>query len=360
MRHSPLAYHAIKAKAFVHISQPFIDVQKGTVVVSNLWDGALEAPRILIEARLKPMQGSRFQPTGFPSLGAAEFRGPDGTTNILLESAQSMANRLESVAWDDSADDLVAPLRGLPYVATVVGDRETDSIREAHRLNSSYLYPGIAERLQERAGVSGRKKKGAAGEKAESSGIDIRKFASAVFYFDPNSVLHGVFLEKLLGTARLTRVLSAFIEARDTSPAESGGVKNDRVDPVGAKFGGAAQGFGNVPFARTEYTAKEITAYFSIDTALLRSYGLGGDAEQLLVALALWKIQRFLAIGGRLRTACDLEPIGTDAVKVTRPQDWSIPSMADLEKLLKDAIQRCKAANLFADPSKTTVVFDAK
>ncbi len=318
---------------------------------------ALEAPRILVEASLRPVQGSRFQPTGFPNLGAAEFRGPDGTAKILLESPQSMANRLESTAWDEASGELVQSLRGLPYVTTMIGDRETDSIREAHRLNSPYLYEGIAEHLKSRVGVVGRKKKGAAGEAAESSGIDIRKLAAAVFFFDPNSVLHGVFLEKLLGTARLTRVLSAFIEASGTSPAESGGVKNDRVDPVGERFGGAAKGFGNVPFSRTEYTAQEITAYFSIDTALLRSYGLGQDAEELLLSLALWKIRRFLETGGRLRTACDLEAFD---VKVTRPRDWATPSIDSLEKSIGAATQRCNDAGLFAAPPKTVVQFPSK
>ncbi|MGH7738337.1 MAG: type I-G CRISPR-associated RAMP protein Csb1/Cas7g [Candidatus Tyrphobacter sp.] len=325
--------------------------------MTSILGEALKEPRLLIEARLQPVQGSRFQPTGFPNLGAAEFRAPDGTSMILVESAQSMANRLESTVWDETAGDIVGCLRGLPYVATKVGDRETDSLREAHRLNSPYLYEGIASRLEARAGVAGRKKKSASGEEPESSGIDLRKLAAAVFYFDPNSVLHGIFLEKLLGTARLTRVLSAFIEACDTNPAESGGVKNDRVDPVGAKFGGASKGFGNVPFARTEYTAKAITAYFSVDTILLRSYGLGSDAETLLGALALWKIQRFLESGGRLRTACDLEPVD---VSVTRPSGWSIPSVADLEKVITVSIQRCKAAGLFADPPKTIVEFVGK
>lgn len=324
--------------------------------MSNILNGALDASRILIEVALKPVQGSRFQPTGFPSLGAAEFRSPNGATNILVESAQSMANRLESVAWDEAAGDLVESLRGLPYVATLVKGRETDSIREAHRLNSPYLYPGISNRLVERVGVAGRKKK-AAGEEAESSAVDIRKLAKAVFYFDPNSVLHGVFLEKFLGAARLTRILSAFIEATDSSPAESGGVKNDRIDPTGS-FGGAAKGFGNVPFARTEYTAKNITAYFSVDTALLRSYGFDRDAEELLVAMALWKVRRFLEAGGRLRTACDLE--SKEEPKVTRPSGWQIPSIAELEKLIKASIQRCKAADLFAEPAKTEVEFAAK
>lgn len=344
------------ATAFAGIWRHSRDLEKG-IIVSDILNGAQEAPRILIEASLRPVQGARFQPTGFPSLGAAEFRGPDGRSMILVESAQSMANRLESTAWDEGAGDLVVELRGLPYVATSVGDRETDSIREAHRLNSPYLYPGIESGLKARIGVAGRKKKSAGGEEAESSGIDIRKLAREVFRLDPNSVLHGVFLEKLLGTARLTRAVSAFIEAENTAPAESGGVKNDRVDPVGAKFGGAAKGFGNVPFARTEYTAEKITAYFSIDVALLRSYGLGRDAEELLIELGLWKIQRFLEAGGRLRTACDLEAI---TVEVTRPAGWELPTAEGLATAIRSSIERCKAGGLFADPPKTVVEFGVK
>ena len=73
------------------------------------------APRLLIEARLKPVQGTRFQPTGFPNLGHAVYDSPDGQgRTVLVESAQSMANRLETVCWDEVADDWVAPLRGLP------------------------------------------------------------------------------------------------------------------------------------------------------------------------------------------------------------------------------------------------------
>ena len=34
--------------------------------------------RILLEATLHPAQGTRFQPTGFPDLGAATFRSPSG------------------------------------------------------------------------------------------------------------------------------------------------------------------------------------------------------------------------------------------------------------------------------------------
>src|ERR1700680_2939367 len=82
-----------------------------------------DAPRLLIEAELKPVQGSRFQPTGFPNLGHAVYEAPDGAGKmILVESAQSMANRLEAVCWDKAANDWLAPLRGLPFVKVIDED----------------------------------------------------------------------------------------------------------------------------------------------------------------------------------------------------------------------------------------------
>src|SRR3954453_20143081 len=76
----------------------------------------LAEPRILIEVALKPVAGTRIQPTGFPDLGPATYDAPDGTPTLLVESAQSMANRLEAVCWDEANDELVPELKGLPYV----------------------------------------------------------------------------------------------------------------------------------------------------------------------------------------------------------------------------------------------------
>src|SRR6056297_1368407 len=94
-----------------------------------------QSPRLLIEAELQPIQGTRFQPTGFPDLGAAVYEGPDGTSMLLVESAQSMANRLEAVCWDRQADDWVNPLKGLPVIKVLdqQGQPLTNSVLEAHR-----------------------------------------------------------------------------------------------------------------------------------------------------------------------------------------------------------------------------------
>ncbi len=68
------------------------------------------APHLLLTAELQPAQGDRFQPTGFADLGAAEYRRPDGTPMLLVESAQSVANRLEKTCLNG---DGPVPLRNL-------------------------------------------------------------------------------------------------------------------------------------------------------------------------------------------------------------------------------------------------------
>jgi CRISPR-associated protein Csb1 len=299
--------------------------------------------RVLLEARLQPVQGVRFQPTGFPDLGASVFETPKGQ-RLLVESAQSMANRLEAVCWDAAAHELVQELRGLSYVRVLkAGAYHTSSITEAHRLNSPYILESkdrtFFEKLVKETAVL-----------AEGS-IDRRKLAEIVFRYDASALLHGLFLAKKElagGRLRIERAVSAFIEADGVRVAASGGVKNDHVNPSGE----AAKGFGNVPFQRDEYTAENIVAFFNLDLAQIRGYGLGADGERLLVLLALFKIASLLEGGLRLRTACDLEVVGD--VKVTRPDGFTLPSAAALRAELPAAIAAC--AGTFATKGGITEV----
>ena len=306
-------------------------------------------PRLLIEAKLKPIAGTRFQPTGFPDLGPATYSLHDGTPMLLVESAQSMANRLESVCWDAAKGDLVAPLNGLPYVAAVNGEGKTltNSILEAHRLNSPYILEG-----KDKSFLEILRKELAIGE---TGPIDLGLLAKALLKYDVNSLLHGIFLAKdsiAGGRMRLPRALTSFIEARAVTIAPSGGVKNDIVNPSGD----AKRGFGNVPFHREEYCG-EITAYFNLDLALIRGFGLGEEVEQLLIAVGLFKIRRFLLNGLRLRTACDLELEGDSAgLHVKRPSGFTLAPLDTLEAALPDLVRA--ASSGFAQPARTTVKFE--
>lgn len=306
------------------------------------------APRLLAEATLKPVQGSRFQPTGFPNLGHAVYDSPDGPGRIVLvESAQSMANRLETVCWDDANDDWVEPLKGLPVIKVVDEDSKplTNSVIEAHRLNSPYILEGkdkkVFNLLKDRLADM------------ERGRVDLRELAKVLLEFDTNSLLHGVFLAKkdlAGGRLRLPRSLSSFIEAENARVAASGGVKNDSVDPKGD----TAKGFGNVPFARDEWVSNSITAYFNLDLRQIRAFGLGEAVERLLVLLALFKIQKLLTVGLRLRTACDLDVAG---VSVTRPDGFDLPSLDDLEREIPEAVDAVGAQGLFGESREMTVTY---
>ncbi len=310
-------------------------------------DALKDSPRLLIEARLKPVQGTRFQPTGFPEIGAAEYDGPDGEKMLLVESAQSMANRLEVVCWDDVQDTWQAPLSGLPFIRVLndKGDILTSSVLESHRINSPYILEG-----QDKTVFNILKEELA---DMDEGIVDIKKLARTLLSLDTNALLHGVFLAKkdlAGGRLRLPRALSSFIEAEQVKVAASGGVKNDAVNPSGD----TAKGFGNVPFARDEYVSPKITAYFNIDLAQLRGYGFSDTVTELLVALSLFKIRRFLECGLRLRTACDLD---VDTITVTRPGGFDIPEAADLKSALPELITAANKEGVFADPVITEVTY---
>lgn len=268
-------------------------------------------PRLLLDVPLQPLQGLRFQPTGFPDLGAATYDHNE-VKMLLVESAQSMANRLEAVCWDEASDDLIGPLQGLPYVKSVLPDgTTTSSLLEAHRINSPYIVKSKGfEAIQADIGFEPNKP------------FNRNKLVLALLKYDPCSLLHGVFLEKIGGVVRLPRIISSFIEASKVNVVANGGVKVDRIQPSSSgdstAYGKAKDGYGNVPYHRDDYVAEEITAFFNVDLAQLRGYALPKEAEALLISLSLYKIQKVLRDGLRLRTACDLELAGPVVIK--RPE----------------------------------------
>lgn len=294
------------------------------------------APRLLLRSKLRPLQGTRFQPTGFPEIGAALYDGPDGTPMLLVESAQSMANRLEAVCWDSVNNDWVGPLRGLSVIKVEDKDRKalTNSVLEAHRMNSEYI--ARSDDFKKISGAIAYRK---------DRRFSVREqLAPVLLKYDFNSLLHGVFLEEIAGVIRLPRALSAFMEAAGTKLASSGGVKIG-LDPS------LKEGEGNVIFSREEFVSPEIYAYFNLDLAQLRGYGFPFAVYTLLVAVSLYKIRAFLERGLRLRTACDLE---LEVIEVQRPDGFELPLLEVLEKALPDLI---KAANTDAEFEITTLYY---
>jgi CRISPR-associated protein Csb1 len=307
-----------------------------------------DVPRLLLEADLSPVAGQRFQPTGFADLGAAEYKLPNGTQMLLVESAQSIANRLEKACLDGDGPEIDATLDGLSYVIADLegagGVDKTSSLVEAHRIGSPYflLNKGFQATLVKEMGYNPKLP------------LDWKKIYATLFKYDANSLVHGVFLSLLEGgRVRAPRAITGFIEAEKVERVVSGGVKNSPVDPTGktqvADVKASESGvYSNVPYTRVEFVAEKITAYFNLDLALIRGYRLGDEAARLLTALSLLKIRRFLDNSLRLRTACDFQ---VDSIRAKAPADFELPSEPELLAAVQSGIQACEP--LFAKPAVT-------
>jgi CRISPR-associated protein Csb1 len=266
----------------------------------------------------------------------ATYRTKDGDS-LLVESSQSMANRLEMTVWDEARQDVKEDLDGISHIRIIGSNGRflTDTILESHRLNSPYLLEesskAFLRKLQQELGVM------------ETGPVNRQTLAQVLLKYDVGSLLHGVFLAKKElagGRLRVARSVTAFIEADGIEVAPSGGVKNDHVNPSWPKQN-VEKGFGNVPFARDEYTAREITLYVNLDLAQIRGFRLDKSEERMLILLALYKVRALLDGGLRLRTACDL-CAKESSIGALQPKGFPLPGLAEIKTDVKAAVDRCK------------------
>jgi len=68
--------------------------------VTDLFKDLKTAPRLLMEARLNPLQGDRFQPTGFADLGPARYQAPEQNgTPIEMLLVERKTSEPFSMTW---------------------------------------------------------------------------------------------------------------------------------------------------------------------------------------------------------------------------------------------------------------------
>src|SRR5262245_15539656 len=171
-----------------------------------------------------------------------------------------------------------------------------------------------------------------------------------IFQYDPNSLVHGVMFAR--EQIKLSRILTAHLEAFGASRVGRSGVKFDRLGKTLS---------GQPIFAVDEETAHEIRATFILDLALLRSYGRNGQGlneaqKQLLLGLALWKIKQLLARPFRFRSQCHLQC--AEVVISMEGTDGSIGDRSDYSALLDNVdIRQLIAASNFNDDPVTRVYY---
>ncbi len=269
-----------------------------------LVDRLLEHDRVIIEASLTLANGNFFQPTGFPDIGACVFVDKTGRRRCLVESEQSMANRLEAVCMQPPGT-WRAPFAGkLPIlrVSDASGGLLATNLTEPHRLSSSYVLEGtlgngskLQDVLRDRLGVSTDGKRWPLDKRSELSRV--------VFALDPAAMLHGFqFMQWSAVGLRQQRLLHARMEAvlAGDTDVHYGMVKVDAIEPESSsqKMGNKGQSIAH----KARLVPDSISATFEIDVMGLRERRLVAEdtkansaAQKFLLALALWKIRQFLA-----------------------------------------------------------------
>ena len=144
---------------------------------------------------------------------------------------------------------------------------------------------------------------------------------TTIFRYDPNALVHGVMFAR--EQLRISRLLTAHLEAFGATRVGRSGVKFDRLGKTLS---------GQPLFDVDEETAEEIRATFILDLALLRSYGreaqgLSPVQKQLLLALALWKVQALLAQPFRYRSQCHLRCTRMELSTDRGPTGASLPPL---------------------------------
>lgn len=288
---------------------------------------------LILTATFEPVAGDRFQPAGFPEIGHVIYKAPraDGSVEqvCIVDSAASMANHLESVCQRGAHDlDLVEELDGLPYIRCVTntedGTEPTEerevvvtSLTEGHRIASSYFLDGyplsgaskaqskFTDSLIEEFGIVLPK-----GSKAHPPASHWWKVFKTIFEKDPNSLVHGVLFPKW--QIKIPRALTAHLEAFGAGRVDRSGVKFDRLGKTNS---------GQPIFAVDDATAESIRATFVLDVSLIRSFGrmkrdeqlgLSTKQQELLVALALWKVQKLTEQPFRFRSGCHLRCVSLE------------------------------------------------
>lgn len=253
---------------------------------------------VLIMARLEPTNGRFLQPTGFPDIGACIYRDGGGARRCLVESEQSMANRLEAVCmknpgvWVDELGHLplieVRDASGNALLAT--------NLTEPHRIASSYVLEGTYDGNQTvKALLEGRFGLTNGGD---SWPLDKRAdLEKTVFAFDPGALVHGFqFVQWKFVGLRQPRLLHARLEAElaEEPEAHYAMVKVDNIEPNTFKQH-TNKGQSIAAKSRIIPKADGIIATFEIDVLGLKCLMLTEDQRRSLLALALWKVGAFLA-----------------------------------------------------------------
>lgn len=261
----------------------------------SLLDQMYGKDRVIITAQLSQANGAFLQPTGFPDIGSCIYTDANGKKRCLVESEQSMANRLEAVCMK-APGYWVDELNCLPVIEVRAdGTLIATNLTEPHRIASSYVLEShingseIKDKLETKLEL---------GNGGSTWPLDKRDaLEKLIFALDPGALIHGFqFVQWKFVGLRQTRLLSARLECElaEEPEVQYGMVKFDLIEP-GAQAEGTNKGQSIAAKSRVVPAKNGITATFDIDLLGLKNLSLSDPEKKFLLALALWKVGALLS-----------------------------------------------------------------
>ncbi|GIX27017.1 MAG: hypothetical protein KatS3mg123_0898 [Burkholderiales bacterium] len=246
----------------------------------SLLDQLYAQDYVCIKAKLVPQDGKPYiQPTGFPDIGACIFRDAEGKVRCLVESEQSMANRLEGVCMKDPGE-WIELWKDLPLIRVQGPDGEhlatnllATNLTEPHRIASSYILEGeigqstttFRDILWGAIGMQGNP------DEAKLPLDGREKLDKVIFALDPSALLHGYqFVQTKFVGMRQPRILHARIEAT-LGGEDVMDYASVKVDQIQDKPGGELNNKGQSIAGKRRVLWKDITATFELDVLALKN-----------------------------------------------------------------------------------------
>ncbi len=295
------------------------------------------------------------KPPSFANIGISSAFLPwgEGRTDVLLNTAQATANKLEEVLWDPVNNRTIEALQGMPYIQIInakTGEFAASTLTIPHRIGTGYLA------RHKDAKLDGKPFPDELRARIERKGI-----YQAVFELDPISIIFGCFLSHINGVYRIPRTITGQFVAQNAIPLPTGGASHDPIVASGdmiknpTDFGGKKKlskvGLGNIPYVRESYTAERYQGKFVIDSRLVRRSGLGDLEGNLIETLAEFCLVKFLSEPIALRTECYL------SVKQIVPST-PLRTLSELEAQLQAQIQALTKQNLWEGVTTVEIPID--
>jgi CRISPR-associated protein Csb1 len=318
---------------------------------------ALVSSHTNLTIELKPLTDSVF-PAIFKDVGHSLWINPvTGKQDLLIDSPNSLANRLESVLSISNTGKPIDLLEGISYcyLKDVTGKTIVTTLQLPHRIGSGPIALTKQDDFKKRL----------------QADIKENGLHAAVLRYDTLSLIFGTWLSRIDGGhGKISKVITARIVGRnvtrvnvggtkqEASPIKAMGISSANVDVSafeGNNIKGSDIGIGTLPFQKYEFVAAKYELQISINWNLIDAYDLPEHCKAMLRSIVSLCVYELLSQQLYCRTNCSFIPDGKfDCTGL------DLPSSKEVLAALPGQIKACKDDMAGATGITTDLKIDPK